>query len=232
MVFEIVDPMNEQQHFYVLEEPRPGSREDDIGGTRASRAKGFQVGDAPKCPRCGRFIGMLTWLPPFRVEIETWGRQFGDVIKVGGCDLLVSSCFRQQYEMHRLKGLLNFYPVEIVKVKRHQRLDAEPPEYFKTSVIRSRTAVDQEESGFEWEDDEPVCPECLWKEASGTLRAFKSVVLRTSTWTGDDICYPRGSPVNVVVSSRFRDVCVESELTNVVFLPTETYSWRKKFGEP
>jgi hypothetical protein len=175
---------------------------------------------------------MLTWLPPFRVEIETWGKEFGDVVKVGAYDLLVSHRFKRLYEEHQLKGLVGFEPVEIVKVKRHRKSIAELPEYFKVSVVRSQTSIDQEASGFEWQSDEPICPECLWPQTSCTLRGYKGIVIKSGSWTGEDIFHPRGSPVNVIVSKRFRDVCVANQLRNVVFLPADRYSWHKKPGEP
>ena len=224
--------MEAQDQFYVVEEPRPEDREDDIGGTSALKEEGFKVGEAPKCPKCGRFIGMLTWLPPFRVEIETWGKEFGDLVKVGANDLLVSHGFKQLYEKHQLTGLLGFEQVEIVRVKRHRKSSAELPEYFKATVVRSQTSIDQDASGFEWQDEQPVCPECLWKQATGTLRGYKGIIIKSGSWTGEDIFYPRGSPVNVIVSRRFRDVCVENQLKNVVLLPADTYAWHKRPGEP
>ena len=179
--------MDAQQLFYVLDEPAPESPEDKMGGTNALSEEGFKVGDAPKCPRCGRFIGMLTWLPPFRVEIETWGREFGDMVKAGAYDFLVSHRFKRLYESHRLKGLVGFEPVEITKVKRHQKSSAAVPEYFKVSVVSSQTSIDQEGSGFEWQGDEPICPECLWPQTSCTLRGYKGIVIKSGTWTGEDI---------------------------------------------
>jgi len=224
--------MEDQDRFYVLQEPRPGSTEDERGGTSALKEEGFQVGDAPKCPICGRFVGMLTWLPPFRVEIERWGDEFGDVIQIGGNDLLVSERFQRLYESSQLTGLAGFEPVEIIRVKRHRKSAGQPPQYSKVSIVRSRTAVDQTASGFVWADSEPVCTECLWKQKSSTLRGYKGVVIRSGTWTGEDIFYPRGSPVNFIVSNHFRDVCVDNRLSNVIFLPAESFSWEKKPWEP
>jgi len=224
--------MEEQHQFYVLEEPRPESPEDALGGTSAVKEEGFQVGHAPECSKCGRCIGMLTWLPPFRIELESWGKEFGDIVKAGATDLLVSHRFKHHYESHELTGLIGFEPVEIVRVKRHRKSNAELPEYFKASVVRSQTSIDQEASGFEWQDDRPVCPECLWKRAGGTLRGYKSIIIKSGTWAGEDTFCPRGSPANVIVSRRFRDVCVENQLKNVVFLPAERYAWHKRPGEP
>jgi hypothetical protein len=36
-------------------------------------------GDAPTCPRCGGYVGMKVWLPPYRVELYRYGRQWGDI---------------------------------------------------------------------------------------------------------------------------------------------------------
>lgn len=224
--------MEPQHRFYVLEEPRPGSADDAKTGTNALKEEGFIVGNAPKCPRCGRFIGMLTWLPPFRVEIERWGKEFGDVIQIGSNDLLISGRFRQFYEGNQLTGLIGFDPVEVFRIIRHGRSGGQPPQYFKGNIVRTRTACDQTASGFDWTDSEPVCPECLWKKNSTTLREYKRVVIDPATWTGEDIFYPRGSPVNIVVSSRFRDVCVDNQVSNVIFRPAESHSWQKEPWEP
>lgn len=224
--------MDPQQPFYILSEPCPESPEDAVGGTNALKVEGFKVGDAPKCPKCGRFIGLLTWMPPFRVEIEMWGKEFGDVVKAGAYDFLVSHQFKRLYEEHRLEGLKDFEPVEIVKVKQHRKFKAKRPEYFKVSVARSRTSIDQEASEFEWQGNEPICPECLWPQTSCTLKGYKGIFIKSGSWTGEDIFHPRGSPVNVIVSKRFRDMCVENQLKNVIFLPADSYAWRKKPGEP
>ncbi len=224
--------MEPQHRFYVLEEPRPGSPADEMGGTRAIMEEGFKVGGAPRCPTCGRFIGMLTWLPPFRVEIESWGTEFGDVVNAGASDLLVSDRFKRLYERHHLKGLIGFEAVEVVKLERHRKSRGDLPRYFKAGVVRSRTSIDQEASGFEWQEDQPVCPECLWQLASGALRGYRGIILRSGSWKGEDIFYPRGAPVNFIVSERFRDVCVENQFRNVVFLPADCYAWHKRPGEP
>jgi hypothetical protein len=224
--------MEALHQFYVVKQPQPESPEDKMGGTNALKEEGFKVGDAPKCPRCGRFIGMLTWLPPYRVEIETWGKEFGDILEAGGNQVLVSHRFKCLYEDHQLKGLTAFERVEVVKVKRHRKPNAELPEYFKTSAVRSQTSIDQEASGFEWQDDQPLCPECLLPQTSCTLRGYNGLLIKSGSWTGEDIFYPRGSPAYFIVSKRFRDVCVENQLKNVVFLPAERYAWHKKPGEP
>src|SRR4051794_24598198 len=125
-----------ESSFFILEEPRPGSPKDKAHGTRAMQEAGAKFGPAPCCPTCGRFVGLLTWLPPFRAELETWGKEFGDVMRIGD-DLLVSEHFTEIYTKGSLTGLLAFAPVEIIKVRRHRKLRGEPPRYFRATIVRS-----------------------------------------------------------------------------------------------
>ena len=218
----------EQDRFYVMREAGVGSPEDKVGGTRAMRAEASNQGDAPKCPACGQAIGLLTWLPPYQVDIELWGKQFGDILIEGSEDLLVSDRFKLLYQSHQLAGLDGFEPVEIVSIKPRRKSHAELPRYFKACRIRTRAAVDQAASGFRWNNKAPICPECLRKKNCLSLKAYKSITIKPGTWKGEDIFHARGSPENFLVSQRFKDVCVENELRNVVFLPAESFSWREE----
>ena len=80
-------------HFYVLNEFPKGRAE-----TCVSYAKGYVQGDAPRCPKCGGAVGMLDWLPPFRVEIELFGIEFGDFAFGAGNDFLISLRFKELQE--------------------------------------------------------------------------------------------------------------------------------------
>ncbi len=211
-------------HFFVLEVPKAGTPEDNSGGTRATKAEGRNMGEAPRCQACGRFIGLLTWLPPFRVEIEAFGRDYGDVVPIGN-DLLVTQRFKAIYEGLGLTGLTSFELVEIINVRQKSRLRRtyDPPLYFKTGVIRpGRTAVAPEASGYEWEGEGPTCPVCLIDD---TLRRYARIVIDSRTWAGEDIFYPRGGGVNFVVSERFKNACESHDIRNACFIPTEEYSY-------
>jgi hypothetical protein len=48
--------------------------------------EGVTLAEAPRCPTCGRFVGMLKWQPPYRVEMDTWGDHFGDLAFGSGCE--------------------------------------------------------------------------------------------------------------------------------------------------
>lgn len=71
---------------YLLQNPGPVGK----ATTDFLPSEPHNVGDAPRCPACNRFVGMLRWQPPFRVEVETWGSTFGDIAFGPGDSLLVS----------------------------------------------------------------------------------------------------------------------------------------------
>ena len=81
--------------FFVLEqfpdESQTGFRTDFLQTEDVNR------GPAPRCPTCGGYTGMLAWLPPFRVELETWGNTVGDLALGNGADILVSERFHALY---------------------------------------------------------------------------------------------------------------------------------------
>jgi hypothetical protein len=226
--------MMEQPKFFVLERPRPGTSEDKLAGTDAMPEKGFKVGDAPKCPQCDRFIGPLEWLPPYRVEIETWGQVFGDIVITSGKDMIVSERFRDIYERIGLKGLSGFSPVGIVKITRHRKLNSDAPAYFKANVIRSQATRDQEGSECEWSENGPMCPVCLFP-AGGLIKRWKKVAILPETWQGEDIFVPRGGG-GIITSMRFKEVCEGNKIKNAILIPAENhahdfYPWEKSTGK-
>jgi hypothetical protein len=152
--------------FYVLarkSQSEYGSEYD----TEFLAAEDARYGEAPRCPVCGEFTGMRQRLPPFRVELELQGRQFGDVVTgSGGSDLLVSPRFEDIYRSHGLTGLEGFEPVEIVQVRSRRRLTPEPPAYRRADVAPSETAIDLERAGVA--RGGPIeCSYCLRSRSTG-----------------------------------------------------------------
>src|SRR5262245_23837030 len=206
--------------FFILKEPTPGSPQEKAHGTRALKAEGFNVGPAPRCPACDKFVGLLRWLPPFRVELDTWGKEFGDVMDTGD-ELLVSERFKEMYTKANLTGLLGFESVEVIKVKRHRKLIGEPPRYFMAEVVRSETTVDVVASGKEWDGGEEECPICFDRKG-GTFLRQKRVVIKSGTWTGHDIFHARGG-ARFVASKRMKDICEATSIKNTVWIPAGEY---------
>lgn len=211
--------------FYRLKQSSVDSPDDSSHGVEALKQEGFNVGDCVRCPECNRPLSMLKWLPPYRIELESWGKHYGDVAEVGD-DLIVSERFKQVFSSHFLKGLMSFDPVSVIKVVHRRGKPKEPlPPYFKAAVVRSTTAIDQQASGFVWDDASKICPECLFD----TLKRYRSLVIKEETWTGDDIFFPRGGN-GPIVSERFKRVFVENGLYGADFIPVEeagydNYPW-------
>jgi len=166
---------------------------------------------------------MLQWLPPYRVELDIWGEQFGDFAFAGGCEwFLVTERFRRIYEQYGLKGLSGFDPVQVTKITRHNKtLRGGPPEYFKVDVVRSETPVDQSASGFEWSEGASICPVCLLPK-EGVIKRWKGIVIPSASWQGEDIFVPRGGG-EIVVTSPFKELCEANGVQNAVFVAADSY---------
>ncbi len=205
-------------HFYVLENAPTGDNEQ--ARTDAIAADDSRVGEAPRCELCGKFTGPLEWLPPFRVEIETWGKRFGDLAFFGGeSDILVSERFKGLWDRAQLVGLAGFEPVEIARVKRYRKLKGDPPHYLRAQVLRGQTDVDYAASGFEF-GEPPTCPAC---QLGVIMKRRAGIVIKPESWHGEDIFVPRGSG-EILVAPRFKKFCEAYEIANAVFAPAETYA--------
>ncbi len=210
--------------FYVLEHPSDGH---DDALTDFLSAPGKQRGDAPRCPKCGGFTGMLQTLPPIRVELATWGKRFGDLVFGVGNDLLVCERFKDAFLRSGLTGLSGFAPAEVVKVvARRGKIPKPMPNYFYAVPGRSRAAIDYRKSGIEYERPWS-CEECR----VGYMRRFHSVVLEPNTWSGEDVFIARGLPGTIITSERFKEFCDRHAFSNCLLIEAERHhhdfmSWR------
>ena len=53
-----------------------------------------KTGNAIRCPKCNKFMGMLPLLPPIKVEIELFGNNFGDIAFGTGDQILISETLK------------------------------------------------------------------------------------------------------------------------------------------
>lgn len=196
--------------------------------TRSAHDTGFDKADpvnrggAPRCGHCGRFIGMLTWLPPYRVELELYGDSFGDFATGPGNELLLTERFADAFRAERLTGLLGFHPVEVVRVRRKRKGPkvTHVPGYRVVTACFGRAAVDEGRSRIR--RAEPVsCPECRCTGVD-TIHGF---ALEPGTWAGEDVFRPRGLQGDVVVSERFAEFVQRHGFTNMRLTPIEEYVW-------
>jgi hypothetical protein len=203
------------QFFVLSQEPRAGR---EAWGADVLKADGTNYGDAPRCEACGEYVGLRLWLPPYQVELETWGHEFPD-LAVTGADLVVSLCFKQAWERSHLTGLSGFDPVSVTKLKRHRKEIGDAPPYFRATVPRSKTAIDLTASEFVWSNG-PACSEC---RLGRVLKRWKRTVIDRSTWTGEDIFIARGLPGEIILSESFRTFCKQYGIKTGLMPRAESY---------
>jgi len=205
--------------FFVLEEGAPRSRYD----TDVDPVEPENLADAPRCPRCGDFIGMLTSLPPHRVELELHGEELGDFIRCPGYERLLSERLAESFRAEGLTGLEGFHPVEVVRVRCMRRRPLKPltvPRYYIVSPCFGRAMVDVVLNRVRVSKP-PTCMECR----STGIDAIHGFVLEPDTWGGEDIFRPRGMQGDLVVSERFKDFVERHGFTNMRLTPTEQFVW-------
>ena len=182
-------------------------------------------GDAPRCPRCHDVIGLLPWLPPYRVELEIHGDEPGDFVEARGYELLISERFAAAVREEGLTGFLGFHPVEVEQMRfvRKRKKNPSPvtaPRYFVVTPCYGRAAVDVVLNRIRFRSP-PTCPECR----STGIDATHGFVLDPGTWGGEDVFRPRGMQGKIVVSERFKAMVERHGLTNMRLTPIEKYVW-------
>lgn len=201
--------MDSSSQFFQLDSGR-GAHETDFGSAGLDNR-----GPAPHCHACGAVIGSLEWLPPFRVEIEVYGKSgAGDFARTG--DLLVSQRLADAFREEGLTGLVGFDPVEVVKVT-PRRARAHLPVYLRAQALFGRAAIDEPHSRLR-HSREITCPEC---RSGGGVDAIYGFRIEPGTWDGLDVFRPRGLQGTVVVSERFADFVKRHGFTNIRLTPTE-----------
>ena len=204
--------------FYEFKLPKPDSPEDIEGRIDVLKVEGANRGDAPRCPQCNRPLGMRTWLPPFQIELETWGRHYGDISETGN-DLILSERLVEAYLTSGLQGLEDFEPVEVVKIfHRRGKPKDKMPRYYKVTCPFSNTTIDQQASDFLWSEPDKICPECLKDDL---IMYYRCQVVLEETWDGKDVFRPRGG-FGVLVTERFRYFFHEHRFYGASFIPSHS----------
>ncbi|HYO67453.1 MAG TPA: hypothetical protein VEU33_15365 [Archangium sp.] len=203
--------------FFVLKDEYRGVHDTEF----ARIDEDDNVGEAARCPRCGDFIGMLPWLPPYRVMLDLHGKELGDFMRGVG-NSLVSERFAEAFQTEGLGGLQGFYPVEVMRVRR-QRRGPKPsivPGYFLVIPVFGSAAVDKARSRIR--RDSPIT--CDWCRSTG-VDSIHGLVLEQGSWNGDDVFIPRGLSGTMIVSERFADFVARHGFTNMTLTPAEEYTW-------
>ena len=178
--------------------------------------------DRQRCPVCGKGVGKLPWLPPFRATLRAYGKQLGDVA-FDGMDILVSETFRLAWIEAQLKGIDTFHPLERIRV-RPARLGKKTPTYYYVKSQHFGTRVDLTRSLIEY--DRPfTCMTCM-EAGVDSIRGF---AIDESSWTGEDLFIAWGMPGTLIVTDRVRQLRDDYDLKNVTLTPIEKFFWDPYF---
>lgn len=190
--------------------------------TQFRKTEPVNTGDAPRCAACGEVIGLRTWLPPYRGDLEVYGEGLGDFVEASGYDFLLSERMAKAFRAEGLTGLTGFHPVEVGRVRRKRKglKFSAVPRYAVVSPCFGRGAVDEARSRIR--RTAPIaCPEC---RCTG-LDSIHGYTLEDGTWQGEDVFRPRGCQGSVVVSPRFAEFVTRRGFMNVKLIPTEEFVW-------
>lgn len=208
--------------FFVLRSPQPGSLAEQSFGTVATRALGYNVGDAPRCALCHRPVGAREWLPPFQIDLQFFGQRVADlIIDATGDAILASASFKKMLEESQLNGAYDFQTVEICQLHGARKLKYPIPAFFRASVRRNDAVVDATSSRMEFEFPERRCGECLLGDAS--LVRLQRVVLSSSKDIREDLFIPRGLNV-FMASADLRRAFIAHGLVGVEFVPAANFA--------
>jgi hypothetical protein len=178
--------------------------------------------DAPVCPQCGGYVGGLIWIPPYKIELEMYTKQFGNVVLGSGNDLVVDDYFKSRFEETDLTGLEFSGEAEVVKlicrwgVKKKQL--GEPPKYYVARIKYGCAAIDHEKSGSVFHlKRHPTCDYCR----VGLIMRYSKIVIDESTWDGTDIFLARGVGGMITTSQRFKDWWDSCNFNNCKVIPAD-----------
>jgi hypothetical protein len=172
------------------------------------------LGEAPRCPECGGFVGLLPWLPPYRVKLLAYGSQIGDIAFGPVKDLVLSESFLSAWRAEELTGLGHVEPVEVVSVE-PLKYAAGLQRHFHAAPGRPGVRVDWKRSKIK---PEPSCPLC----GGGMCDAILTLWLDEATWKGEDIFVPWGI-YDTIISERVVALAAQYGLANVTAIPIEEY---------
>lgn len=186
--------------------------------TTYESAGNVSLGEAPRCPACGRFAGMMPWLPPYRVKLRSYGAVIGDVAFGVGDDLLLSAAFVTAWNAAGLRGVEHVDPVEVVSMRPRSLQDS--LQLFYLVGLRHATArIDRSHSVLVGPP-----PDCELCGAPGPTEAILSLRIDEASWEGEDIFMPWGT-ANIIVTEKVVALASDYGLANVTTIPIEEFRW-------
>ncbi len=219
--------------FYVVE---PGG--DDLFGTKWAYGLTLPPENyehATYCPVCHRPATLRHLLPPINLKISrSHPNGWGDLLWGAGFFLMVSKRFKEIYEAEQLSGIEAFEgPVNILKygTKKPDQIQGEKPVYYHIKIPWGGANQDDQLSKLTYLFRSPKDVYCAFcrGETGASHRVQENVIIEKGSWNGDDLFIPRGAPVELMVSEKFRRVVDQYDITNILLIPGEIFSFDGRY---
>lgn len=208
--------------FYCIELSKTGSECE----TLASTDKGSRRGPAPTCPRCNAFVGSLTWLPPYAIDLECYGGSWVDATLVNGNHLLFSERLRDLFVQHAFTGVLDFEPVR-VSVLRGGRAGPPPAYLFARLPFLPTARIDDLASGVIRQPG-TRCDLC----GGTSIQRADRLVVDEATWEGQDVFRAINASGWEFASERLVHACRAAGLCVDNFIPASRCSTNWPLQQP
>ena len=184
------------------------------------------VGDAPRCPSCGEFIGLLPWLPPYRIRLVEGTRTAAPADVITSAEFtsfIASQRFVTEFARSGLTGVERWEPVEIEGYNDYEGNSipspAEVNRAYAFAVLPAPTArAKLEDMNAEYEGV-VSCKVCGIPES---LDSFEGIVLDETSWSGADL-FGVTNLGQILVTERVVEFCERGEFTGVRLLPAADY---------
>ena len=176
-------------------------------------------GDAPRCPECGTYVGLMEWRPPFLVDLHAHGVDFGDVAFGSANEFLLSERALDAFAVGGVEELTVHGEAELRSV--HSRLDDQiRPAYFVVSAPFSMIEVDPSRSSIA-RSSPTGCSLC----AGGGVDSVDGVQFDSTSWDGLHIFRSYAMPGFAVVSDRVRGIAEAKNLRNMPLTLASAFVW-------
>lgn len=175
--------------------------------------------DFPKCPKCGKAVGQLYWLPPYDIIIKQ-PKNVGDFVGgVFGTDLIVSESFKIKYEQSGLTGVENFIELNVVQMGTKKTLSYPIPKLFGATIKISNTQVDYDKMSVTWfsKPEKNICNLCCPGGGGdgGIYQTYNKIEFKKETLTDLDFFIPINFVGNIIVSEKAKEFIETNNFSNV-----------------
>ena len=176
--------------------------------------------NSPQCPKCGRAVGQLYWLPPYDIILKQ-PKNVGDFVGgIIGTDLIVSQKFRDKYQQSALTGITKFTELNVVEMRTKRNTSYTIPKLYGATIEIANTQVDYDKMNVTWfsKPEKNICNLCCPSGGGegGIYQTYDKIVIKQDTLTDYDFFIAINFIGNVMVTERAKSFIHTNNFTNVI----------------